>query len=105
MRVSEPGRTKSNGFWKKRVVPSLLVNSKVYPFAWDILDDYTADVNTIKDLSVQWKREFKFADNEIVLVFDRGIVSDGNKRVEDVIKCSLCMENCEFGCYTGEHGA
>jgi transposase len=72
------GRTKSNGFRKKRVVLSLLVNSRGYPFAWDILEEYTADVETIKDLSIKWKTEFKFKDNEIVLVFDRGMVSDDN---------------------------
>jgi transposase len=76
--LASAGRTKSNGFRKKRVVLSLLVNSSGYPFAWDILEDYTADVKTIKDLSVRWKREFKFKDNEIVLVFDRGMVSDEN---------------------------
>jgi transposase len=76
--LASAGRTKSNGFRKKRVVLSLLVNSRGYPFAWDILEDYTADVKTIKDLSNQWKTEFKFKDNEIVLVFDRGMVSDEN---------------------------
>lgn len=63
---------------KKRVVFSLLVNSRGYPFAWDILEDYTADVKTIENLSTQWKTEFKFKDNKIVLVFDRGMVSDDN---------------------------
>jgi transposase len=43
-----------------------------------ISEDYTADIETIKGLSVQWKTEFKFEDNEIVLVFDRGMVSDEN---------------------------
>ena len=76
--LATPGRTKSNGFQKKRVVLSLLVNSNGYPFAWDILEDYTADVNTIKNLSTQWKTQFKFGDNEIILVFDRGMVSDEN---------------------------
>jgi len=76
--LARAGRTKNNGFQKKRVVLSLLVNSAGYPFAWDILEDYTADVKTIKDLSIKWKREFKFKDNEIVLVFDRGMVSDEN---------------------------
>jgi transposase len=76
--LASAGRTKSNGFRKKRVVLSLLVNSRGYPFAWDILEDYTADVKTIKDLSIQWKTEFKFKDNEIVLVFDRGMVSEEN---------------------------
>lgn len=76
--LATPGRTKSNGFQKKRVVLSLLVNSNGYPFAWDILEDYTADVNTIKDLSTKWKNQFSFRDNEIILVFDRGMVSDEN---------------------------
>ena len=76
--LASAGMPKSNGFRKKRVVLSLLVNSSGYPFAWDILEDYTADVETIKGLSIQWKTEFKFGDNEIVLVFDRGMVSDGN---------------------------
>ena len=76
--MASAGRTKSNGFRKKRVVLSLLVNSRGYPFAWDILEDYTADVGTIRGLSIQWKTEFKFGDNEIVLVFDRGMVSDDN---------------------------
>lgn len=76
--LARAGRTKSNRFRKKRVVLSLLVNSAGYPFAWDILEDYTADVKTIKDLSIKWKKEFKFNDNEIVLVFDRGMVSDEN---------------------------
>ncbi|MCX9074554.1 MAG: IS1634 family transposase [Candidatus Methanoperedens sp.] len=76
--LATPGRTKSNGFQKKRVVLSLLVNSNGYPFAWDILEDYTADVNTIKNLSTQWKIQFEFGDHEIILVFDRGMVSDEN---------------------------
>ena len=76
--LATPGRTKANGFQKKRVVLSLLVNSNGYPFAWDILEDYTADVNTIKNLSTQWKIQFKFGDYEIILVFDRGMVSDEN---------------------------
>jgi transposase len=43
-----------------------------------ILEDYTADVSTIKNLSTQWKNQFSFGDNEIILVFDRGMVSDEN---------------------------
>jgi len=76
--LATPGRTKSNGFQKKRVVLSLLVNSNGYPFAWEILENYTADVSTIKNLSTQWKNQFNFGDNEIILVFDRGMVSDEN---------------------------
>ena len=76
--LGSPGRTKSNGFQKKRIVLSLLVNSKGYPFAWDVIEDYTADVSTIKNLSTQWKTQFNFGDGKIILVFDRGMVSDDN---------------------------
>ncbi|MCJ7651215.1 MAG: IS1634 family transposase [Candidatus Lokiarchaeota archaeon] len=78
--LGSPGRTKSNGFQKKRIVLSLLVNSKGYPFAWDVIEDYTADVSTIKNLSTQWKMQFNFGDGKIILVFDRGMVSDDNLR-------------------------
>jgi len=82
--LATPGRTKSNGFRKKRIVLSLLVNSKGYPFAWDVIENYTADVKTITGLSSQWKMRFKFDDNKIILVFDRGMVSDNNlKHLED----------------------
>ena len=40
------------------------MNSRGYPFAWDLLEDYAADVETIKGLSDQWKTEFKFGDEE-----------------------------------------
>lgn len=83
--LASPGRTKSNGFRKKRIVLSLLVNSKGYPFAWNILEDYNTDVETIKNLSVQWKNQFKFGDSEIILVFDRGMVSNDNlKHLEKI---------------------
>lgn len=82
--LAHPGTTKSNGFRKKKIVLSLLVNSKGYPFAWEVVKDYTADVKTIEGLSVNWKKQFKFGDNEIILVFDRGMVSDENlKRLEN----------------------
>ncbi len=82
--LATPGRTKSNGFRKKRIILSLLINSEGYPFAWDVIEDYTADVKTIKGLSLNWKTKFGFGDNEIVLVFDRGMVSDENlKHLED----------------------
>ena len=83
-KLAKPGRTKSNGFRKKKIVLALLVNSKGYPFAWDIIEDYTADVETIKGLSIKWKIKFKFGDHEIILVFDRGMVSDDNlKHLDD----------------------
>ncbi len=83
-KLAKSGRTKNNGFQSKRIVLALLVNSEGYPFAWDILEDYTADVCTLKGISSKLKLKFKIEDYEVVSVFDRGMVSDENlKYVED----------------------
>jgi transposase len=74
--IAKPGRTKANGFREKRIVLSLLVNSEGYPFSWKILEDYTADVTTLTKNTDLWKQQFNFS--KIILVFDRGMVSDEN---------------------------
>jgi len=74
--IAKPGRTKANGFREKRIVLSLLVNSEGYPFSWKILEDYTADVSTLTKNTDLWKQQFNFS--KIILVFDRGMVSDEN---------------------------
>ena len=74
--LASPGRTKSYGFKSKRIVLSLLVNQKGYPFAWDILKDYTTDVKTLTGNADRWKKKFNLP--KIILVFDRGMVSDDN---------------------------
>jgi len=74
--IAKPGRTKANGFQEKRIVLSLLVNSEGYPFSWKILEDYTADVSTLTKNTDLWKQQFNFS--KIILVFDRGMVSDEN---------------------------
>nr|QNO42163.1 hypothetical protein DFAMPKKG_00008 [Methanosarcinales archaeon ANME-2c ERB4]QNO43067.1 hypothetical protein DICHBKDE_00008 [Methanosarcinales archaeon ANME-2c ERB4]QNO43267.1 hypothetical protein APKMFMID_00015 [Methanosarcinales archaeon ANME-2c ERB4]QNO45596.1 hypothetical protein MGFDKJCL_00031 [Methanosarcinales archaeon ANME-2c ERB4] len=74
--LASPGRTKSHGFKSKRIVLSLLVNSNGYPFSWDILKDYTTDVKTLTGNADRWKKKFNLP--KIILVFDRGMVSDDN---------------------------
>jgi transposase len=74
--IAKPGRTKANGFQEKRIILSLLVNSEGYPFSWKILEDYTADVSTLTKNTDLWKQQFNFS--KIILVFDRGMVSDEN---------------------------
>jgi transposase len=74
--IAKPGRTKANGFREKRIVLSLLVNSEGYPFSWKILEDYTADVTTLTKNTDLWQKQFNFS--KIILVFDRGMVSDEN---------------------------
>lgn len=75
-RLAKPGHTKNNGFKSKRIVLSLLVNSRGYPFSWDVLGGDTADVKTLKDNADNWKKKFRIST--IILVFDRGMVSDDN---------------------------
>ena len=74
--IAKPGRTKANGFREKRIVLSLLVNSEGYLFSWKILEDYTADVSTLTKNTDLWQKQFNFS--KIILVFDRGMVSDEN---------------------------
>jgi len=74
--IAKPGRTKANGFREKRIILSLLVNSEGYPFSWKILEDYTADVSTLTKNTALWQKQFNFS--KIILVFDRGMVSDEN---------------------------
>jgi transposase len=56
----------------------LLVNSEGYPFSWKILEDYnyTADVSTLMKNTDSWQKQFNFS--KIIIVFDRGMVSDEN---------------------------
>lgn len=83
--LARPGQTKSHGFKSKRVVLSLLVNSKGEPFSWDILEDYTADVKTLTENADKWAQKFGF--KKMTLVFDRGMVSDDNlKHLENSLK-------------------
>ena len=79
--LANPGITKSNGFQSKKIVLALLVDSEGYPFGWDILDDYTSDVETIEGLLNKLKEKFKIEDYSILLVFDRGMVSDENLKL------------------------
>jgi hypothetical protein len=80
--LADPGITKAHGFKNKRIVLSLLINSKGYPFSWDIFEDYTADVKTLTGNADRWKQKFNL--QKVIMVFDRGMVSDDNlKHLED----------------------
>ena len=81
-KLAKPGITKANGFKSKKIVLSLLLNSKGYPFSWEILEDYTSDVKTLTANADQWKERFDLP--KIISVFDRGMVSDENlKHLEE----------------------
>lgn len=80
--MAKPGKTKNHGFKSKRIVLSLLVNSEGYPFSWKVMDGDTIEVETLKANADRWHKQFKFP--RIIMVFDRGMVSDENlKHLED----------------------
>ena len=67
--------------YKNHVVLALVVNRDGLPFYWEVLPGCTTDANTIIWL-LDCCQE-RFADLEMTLVFDRGMVSDDNlKRLE-----------------------
>ncbi len=74
--LGKSGFSKKEGFKKKKVVLSLLVNKRGYPFSWDVMEGDTADVNTIEDRVEVCKK--RFGIKEVTLVFDRGMVSEDN---------------------------
>lgn len=76
--LAKPGRTKSNGFKEKRIILPLLLNSEGYSFSWDILEDCTSDVKTLKENANRRKQRFEFP--RLVMVFIRKMVSDENLR-------------------------
>ncbi|MBE0523436.1 MAG: hypothetical protein IBX40_03755, partial [Methanosarcinales archaeon] len=51
-------------------------SNRGYPFSWDILEDYTADVKTLTGNADRWKKKFNL--QKIIMVFDRGMVSEDN---------------------------
>ena len=87
--LASPGRTRSHGFKKKRIILSLLVNRNGYPFSWDILKYYTADVKTLTGNADRWKQKFNLP--KVILVFDRGMVSDDNLLYLEESENYLCI--------------
>lgn len=62
--------------YRNHVVLALVVNRDGLPFYWEVLPGGTADVNTIVWLLERLEKRFKVPTT--TLVFDRGMVSDGN---------------------------
>lgn len=74
--LGKPGRAKEQGFKEKKIVLSLLVNEKGYPFSWQILEGDVAEVSTLKERIDYCQNNF--GRSNITFVFDRGIVSENN---------------------------
>lgn len=74
--LAKPGIAKEAGFKAKKIILSLLVNEKGYPFSWQILEGNVAEVKTIKE-RIDYCQD-KFGISNITFVFDRGMVSEDN---------------------------
>jgi len=69
-------RAKEAGFKAKKIILSLLVNEKGYPFSWQVLEGDVAEIKTIKE-RINYCQD-KFGISNITFVFDRGIASEDN---------------------------
>lgn len=74
--LARPGRTKDHGYKSHRIVLSLIVNEEGIPFSWEVLPGDTTEASTIKNKIDECKRSFGV--EKIILVFDRGIISEKN---------------------------
>ena len=100
--LANPGRTKANGFKEKKLVLSLLVNSKGYPFSWDVLEDYTSDVKTLTTNADKWKQKFNL--HKIIIVFNRGMISNDNLKHLENSKSYLYITAMDKDQLTGVEG-
>jgi len=76
--LSAFGKGKAECHGRRQVLMGVLINDEGYPFKWDVFPGNTAEVKTLKRNINACKTRFGLADNNVTLVFDRGIISDEN---------------------------
>ena len=76
--LSAFGRGKAECHGRRQVLLGVLINDEGYPFKWDVFPGNTAEVNTLKQNINACKTRFKLGNQDITIVFDRGIISDDN---------------------------
>jgi len=74
--LSQYGKSKDDKPNNKQVLLGILVNDKGYPFKWDVYPGNMSEIDTLVDNVDACVKRFKLKN--INMVFDRGIVSDGN---------------------------
>jgi len=83
-KLSAFGKGKAECRGRRQVLLGVLINNEGYPFKWDVFAGNTAEVKTLEKNINACKRRFKLSGSNVTLVFDRGIISDGNaRRIED----------------------
>jgi transposase len=82
--LSAFGKGKEECHGKRQVLLGVLINSEGYPFKWDVFAGDTAEIKTLKRNINACKARFGLGEAKVTLVFDRGIISEGNASlVED----------------------
>ncbi len=83
-KLSAFGKGKIECHGRRQVLLGVLINNEGYPFKWDVFPGNTAEVKTLKQNINACKTRFKLGGANVTLVFDRGIISDGNAQlIED----------------------
>ena len=75
-KLSAFGRSKDERPHNKQVVLAVMINSKGYPFKWDVYPGNTAEIHTLAENIKTCA--FRFKLKGITMVFDRGLVSEDN---------------------------
>ncbi len=84
--LSEFGKGKVECHGRRQVLLGVLINNQGYPFKWDVFPGNTAEVKTLKQNIEACATRFQLKDKNITLVFDRGIISEGNAEAVEEAK-------------------
>jgi transposase len=79
--LSAFGKSKDEKRSCKQVILALLINSKGYPFKWDVFPGNMPEIDTMEKVIKSCAHRFKLKN--ISMVFDRGLVSEENLNLID----------------------
>jgi transposase len=79
--LSAFGKSKDEKRSCKQVILALMINSKGYPFKWDVFPGNMPEIDTMEKLIKSCAHRFKLKN--ISMVFDRGLVSEENLNLID----------------------
>jgi transposase len=80
-KLSAYGKSKDEKRSCKQVVLALMINARGYPFKWDVYPGNMPEIDTMDKVIKSCAHRFKLKD--ISMVFDRGLVSEGNLNLID----------------------
>lgn len=80
-KLSAYGRSKDSKSNCKQVVLALMINSRGYPFKWDVFAGNMAEIHTMEKIIKACAHRFKLQN--ITMIFDRGLVSKDSLQLID----------------------